>query len=497
MGLLLLIPQPSDQFQVGTGVRVVRGLLQGPLIGGNRLVQPAQAGQGVGPVVIGLGSVLIGQVGQCPGIVAPAVAGGGPPGRVLKQGRRGVRLPGGQPAGPLLVGPLPQVAPTERPTRLGGQPQDQDQHGQEPAAPEGQGSDGQQGEQEPGTLLAPLVRLQTLLFDQPGPVRRRHEGLSGGDQGAGIPIARVQVHIATLTLPGQGLQGDLVESGHGDGTGAITHEAPVLTRDRRPLGRADPEHREPMPPGGQVAGGRGGGRSGSGTRTGPGRVRDGIGDQDHLAPRRAGLGQQFARHRQGAPRAPETGHREQVRAEARDLVGDGPGITGQGGDDVGFRAEGDQGDLTLPASREQVQDLEARTRQTRGGHVGGIHARREVEKDDAFGRGGEDRLGQPLPDRTGQGDHTHQPGQGEQDQRQAARPARLTHQQVGQEVGIHQTLPGGTRPARPPESDPEPDQDQQQGHQGEEPVGTQKVQFKRHRGLPTAGPTAMAGRSVH
>ncbi len=198
--------------------------------------------------------------------------------------------------------------------------------------------------------------------------------------------------------------------------------------------------------------------------------------QDDVPLGAAGTLQHLASRLQGQIGALGAPHRQEGRFQVRNLGGDGCGVPGQGGDDEGLGAIGQQGGLALGGSGEKIEDLVTRARQTRGRQILGIHVWGKVEDNDTLGLGLEKGLRQPLPYRTRQGGHPQEPAQGQQDPRQATTPGTLFHQQMRQEVGIHQTSPGlgpGVDPSQPPEQPG-------QGQQGQKPEGTQKMEIERH-----------------
>ena len=467
---LLLLLEPFHQIQVGAGVGMSGVRIQSLFVGGDRVVEPPEPRQCVAAVVIGLGTGAAFEVRECARVVAAAVARRGPPVRVRKPGGGGRGVPGVEQARPLLILALPESGPVEGLRRVRRQDEDHGQRWQQPTASEGERGERQQEQQEPGPFLPPLVGAEILAL-QLLP-RGEVDGARGG-QCPGVGITGVEFDIAASADAGELGEPRAVESRHRDGPAAAGRESAGCVRHRGALCGADPEHGDTVPGVGQGAG--------CGL-CGTGRVSESVGDQDDLPVTGARLGQEFAGHGQRPLGAAGPKDREQVSGKLRDLSGDGLRVARERGDDEWVRAEGDQGDLTLAGGREQVQDLEAGAGEPRGAEIRRVHARGEVEQDHPFGRGGEHRLRQSLAHRPGQRGHRQQPAEREQPERQAPRLARGPHQEVRQQVRVHQPAPDLAPAPRPPERREEPRERQQ----CEEPPGPEKLPVGHRHPRPRA-----------
>ena len=122
---------------------MIRHLGQGPFVGRDGLVKLSGTGQGVAPVVVGLGTGLTFQGRQGLVVVTGLILRRRAPVGTGETGRGLLGIAGREGLGALLVGAPPQVRPAEglgRRRRYPGQADAQQQRqGTEPAPAEGQG----------------------------------------------------------------------------------------------------------------------------------------------------------------------------------------------------------------------------------------------------------------------------------------------------------------------------------------------------------------------
>ena len=236
--LLLLFEGLFQQLFVEFGVGVLRLLSKRVLICRNGLGVTPQTRQRVAPVVAALRVVTRRQTVNRALIIPGAVLRGGFPGRIIAQFHRArIILSSHRPLS-LLVFAQPQLLPVQGVRRIGhGQQQEQAQH---VAAPEQQGSQGQQTQYQPGALFAPHIRgdfsagLLTLWL------RVGKKPVQAPD--IRIVLADTNVHAATGA--GQFAQIILSQNRDHDGTVLALQEATVRQQHRGAMPGAHAQHRQ-------------------------------------------------------------------------------------------------------------------------------------------------------------------------------------------------------------------------------------------------------------
>ncbi len=158
MLLFLLFEQLFQQITIGPGICQFRILLQCLVISLDCLLQFAFPGQGIAQVIAGLGIFFTGPEFLCLLIVAGAV----------QRTRFPVRIPEGlgcllrlfllHQLLSLLIRPVPQVRPPVR-LNLAGKGHDHDEGQQQDAAAKSQRRQGQDSQQQPGTVIPPAGDL--------------------------------------------------------------------------------------------------------------------------------------------------------------------------------------------------------------------------------------------------------------------------------------------------------------------------------------------------
>ena len=282
-----------------------------------------------------------------------------------------------------------------------------------------------------------------------------------------IAVVGTQTPIGAVALACQFSQTGIVQPGNDNGTAVVCHKSTRRIRNRRACRGADTQYRQPVPGLDQLA-------DGSFERIGFAAVET-IRNQQHTAVGNTGLLQQFLRQAD-CTAGVRTLCRHQRGGEDLQLADDGLCIGGQRTHHKRRGRIDDQRRFTFLLLVENIAQFQFCAFQAAGFDIGGVHRARQVEHQHQRRLLAEYRLRQFLPCRTGQRNNRQHTAEADSDQGPRALPGIFTDQQMHQQTRIDHALPAAADQAPAPH---QPKQ-QDQGKQGEQPQGTQKVKCRNH-----------------